>query len=101
MRRLQYAALGPLFALALAVGLPSSGPVMSGGAGHVTVTADHLGEALVAVAHARVVIHLPAALPADAPPASDRLVRRAATTGSPALPSLAAIPPTAIRGPPA
>jgi hypothetical protein len=98
---LPYAVLGPLFALVVAVGLPSTAPATSVGASHLAVTAGHLSEGLLALAHARTVLHLPAALPADASPARDGLVRPATTASSPTLPSLAAIPPTAIRGPPA
>ena len=97
---LPYAVLGPLFALVVAAGLPTA-PATSVGASHLAVTAGHLSEGLPAVAHTRAALHLPAALPADAPPSRDRLVRRTTTAPSPTLPSLAAIPPTAIRGPPA
>ncbi|HET6818365.1 MAG TPA: hypothetical protein VFH66_14150 [Mycobacteriales bacterium] len=100
-RRLALAFLGAAFGLVVAV-VPAgsvAAPAVDGS--HAVLTAGHLDEAVLAVAHPRTLAQLPSAVGTRVPvlPADHLRPAISATVGI-AVPAVVT-PPAAIRGPPA
>src|SRR3954470_9144235 len=64
-RRLPLAVLGALTALLVGAALPAAAPAAAVGATHAAVGSGHVADGLLATAHVRTVVHLPAATPAS------------------------------------
>jgi hypothetical protein len=98
---LPFALLGALAAVLLAAGHSAGASVVPAATTHTAVGTGHVTDGVFTLAHPRPTSPLPPVVPSAGISVGDRHAPPAITLADPAGRLPAAVPPTAIRGPPA